>query len=108
MSFLSAALVAALDSGDQQAIREALTEVERHGYAGEMSVVCRKAHALLSPHRVQNKLPVLVEADMRTLLEIRSYRCPPAVVHHVVVSMLLLMGVHEGLTKVISGRSFNY
>ena len=100
--------MAALESKDMQAIREALTEVERHGYAGEMSVVCRRAHAFLSPHRVQSKLPVLVEADMRTLLEIRSYRCPPEVVHHVIVSMLLLMGVHEGLTKVTTVRSFGY
>ena len=86
------------------AVRDKLTDVERRGYAGEMSVVCRKAHALLSPHRLHGKLPVLVEADMRTLLEIRSYRCPPEVVHHVVVATLLLMGVHEGLTKVTTER----
>ena len=96
------ALVTAIEAKDMEATRHALTEVERHGYAGEMSVMCRKAHALLSPHRVQSRLPVLVEADMRTLLEIRNYRCPPAVVHHVTVATLLLTGVHEGLTKVTS------
>ncbi|XP_070196635.1 uncharacterized protein [Littorina saxatilis] len=92
-------LIQALESKDNTAIREALTEVERHGFAGEMSVICRKAHAQLSPHRVHSSFPALVEADIRTLLEIRSYRCPPEVVHHVVKGVLLLIGVHEGLTK---------
>ncbi|KAL8598713.1 hypothetical protein ACOMHN_033277 [Nucella lapillus] len=93
-------LVEALASDDLEAIRHALTEVERHGFAGEMSVECRKAHALLSPHRNHGRfLDLKVETDMRTLMEIRSYRCPPHVVHHVIVATLLLLGVHEGLTK---------
>lgn len=97
------ALVEAIECKDPERINNGLRDVELGGFGGDLAALCKKARSLLNPHKGQNKLLAVAEADVRTLLEIRGYRCPPEVVHHVVIATLLLLGVHEGLTKV--GRS---
>lgn len=74
------ALVEAIECKDPERINNGLRDVELGGFGGDLAALCKKARSLLNPHKGQNKLLAVAEADVRTLLEIRGYRCPPALV----------------------------
>jgi hypothetical protein len=55
----------------------------------------------VSLERVAKLHAMILKMNQATMAEIRSYPQPPDEVHQVMVAVLLLLGEHELITKVI-------
>ena len=86
---------------DVDRVKYLLSAIERRGFAGDIphEVAKAKASIVAMPKKSPKPRPAAV-IDVPTLAEIGRYHNPPAIVHRMFMAVLLLMGVHEGITKV--------
>ncbi|XP_041360404.1 uncharacterized protein LOC121376558 [Gigantopelta aegis] len=84
---------------DIDRVKYLLSAVERRGFAADIPHEVAKAKASLQKRTSPPKARGTPIIDVPTLAEIGRYHNPPSIVHRVFVTVLLLMGVHQGITK---------
>ena len=82
-------------------LRAAIKTVENKRYITRLQREYDQAKKLvLSLVRIEKLRHAVMELDRKTMAEIRSYSRSPKLVHYVMRASLLLLGDHEGKTKV--------
>jgi hypothetical protein len=95
-------LLAAIKSRKVNELKEALTNVDKHTFTTRLQDEVAAAYSLLEHLLRIDKIKRLVLAmSTKKLAEAHAFPHPPDKVHPVVQAMLLLLGHHEGITKVI-------
>ena len=94
-------LLNAIESRDLEVLRRAVKAVERQKYTNRLRDEVEVGRRLIkSLERIRKLNKAVLDMDQTTMLEIKSYSSPPALVHEVIVATLLLLVTTEDTTRV--------
>ena len=89
-----------------KSIKQLLLYIDNKRYVSHLKEEFEVAKELLkSLERIAELDRTILNMDTAIMAEIRRYASPPQVVHEVMIASLLLLGDHEGKTRVSSNLS---
>ena len=95
------ALLEAIEARNTKELSKLLKYIEQKRYVSHMPEDVNLARELLrSLDRIEKLRRAILNLDAALIAEIRRYSKPPKLVHEVMVASLLLLGDHEGKTRV--------
>ena len=99
------ALRQATSDRDKKSLRKLLKYIEKKRYVSAMKEdVSTAKEVLRSLDRIELLCHAILDMDAATMSEIRRYANPPKLVHEVMIATLLLLGDHEGKTRVSASK----
>lgn len=99
--FSPIALKNAIEAKDMVALKRTIGHIEDKGFQeflGEDLVKGKEKMKILE--RLSKLKSSILSMDAGTMTELRRYNNPPEMVHQVMIATLLILGEHEGITKV--------
>ena len=86
---------------DFKKIKAAINNIEKKMLTQYLQAELAEAKKLISSlEKIERLRKAVLSMDRATMSEIRRYNQPPEAVHEVMVACLLLLGDHEGNTRV--------